>query len=195
MTWSRWHKPGTAEQLETSQIALTPRDGRTVSQFVSAEPVRSISTSFGTFETEESNSLVFSRWGFAAGSVAGIELRLQVRRLARIQDKTVQLWNGSKTIGENLQNLQAEDDTIYGAENDRWGVPRDYSFPLDSADFGVVIDLQPHTEIPCADTVILRSVRMRVYYSDSQYIQSGYVDSGYVNTQATNDSVEYTPGY
>lgn len=166
MKWSQWHKPGLAHELETTEIGLTPRDGRSVSQFVSVEPVRSISTSFGTFIREESNSLVFTDWGFDAGTLAGIELRLRVRRLARIQDKVIQLWDGTKTIGENLADLSAEDDHTYGSESDRWGVPRDYGFPLDSPQFGVVIDLQPHTEIPCSDTVILRSVRMRVYYSD-----------------------------
>jgi hypothetical protein len=195
MAWTRWYSPKQARQLETDEIRIAAQGTQGISDFVSVFPVRSISTSFGTFIREESNSLVFTDFGLPSVQPLGIEMRLQVRRLARIQDKTVQLWNGSKTIGENLQNLQAEDDTIYGAQNDRWGVPRDYELPLGSSQFGVVIDLQPHTEIPCADTVILRSVRMRVYYSDSQYIQSGYVNPGYVNTQARNDSVEYTPGY
>jgi hypothetical protein len=194
MAWTRWYSPKQARQLETDEIRIAAQGTQGISDFVSVFPVRSISTSFGTFIREESNSLVFTDFGLPSVQPLGIEMRLQVRRLARIQDKTVQLWNGSKTIGENLQNLQAEDDSIYGAQNDRWGVPRDYEFPLDSSQFGVVIDLQPHTEIPCADTVILRSVRMRVYYSDSQYIQSGYVDPGYVNTES-DDDVEYTPGY
>lgn len=166
MAWSQWHKPGAAHELETSEIELAAQNGRSVSQFVSAEPVRSISTSFGTFQREESNSLVFTDWGFSSGMVAGIELRLRVRRLARIQDKVIQLWDGTKTIGENLADLSAEDDHVYGAERDRWGVPRDYGFPLDNSQFGVVIDLQPHTEIPCSDIIILRSARMRVYYPD-----------------------------
>lgn len=165
MAWSQWHSPRTAQQLETSEIELQAPMG-SVRGFVSAEPVRSISTSFGTFIREESNSLVFTDWQFSSGIVAGIELRLRVRRLARVQDKVVQIWDGTKTVGENLADFSAGDDHVYGSESDRWGVSQDYSFPLNSSDFGVVIDLQPHREIPCSDIIILRSVRMRVYYSD-----------------------------
>jgi hypothetical protein len=92
----------------------------------------------------------------------GIQVRLVTQRLARIQDKVIQLWDGERTIGENRQNLQAENDQLYGGDFDRWGLKSDYGIPTDSSDFGVVIDLQPHTEIPCSDTVYIRSVTMRL---------------------------------
>lgn len=131
--------------------------------FQSVFPVRSISTSFGTFTREESNSLLFTGFGMPSVIPLGIEVRLVTQRLARIQDKVIQLWDGTQTIGENKQNLQAENDQTYGGDFDRWGLKTDYAIPASSPDFGVVIDLQPHTEIPCSDTVYIRSVTMRLY--------------------------------
>jgi len=166
MAWSPWKSPQQARQLETDEIDLVSQIAHKAEDFVSARPVKSISTSFGTFIREESNSVVFTDWGFELGAVEGIEVRIQAARVARIQDKTVQLWDGTKTVGENLADLSAGDDHVYGSASDRWGVPASFGFPLDSSDFGVVIDLQPHREIPCSDTVVLRSVKMRIYYSD-----------------------------
>ena len=93
-------------------------------------------------------------------------MRLRARRVARIQDKTIQLWNGSRTISENLQNLSAEDDEVYGGENDRWGIPLTETIPVSLEEFGVVVDLQPHVEYPCADLVFVRSVAMRLYLEE-----------------------------
>ena len=137
--------------------------GSQVRGFISQSPLRSISTSYGTFIREESNSLVFSDFGFSDVVPLGIEMRLRARRVARIQDKTIQLWNGSRTISENLQNLSAEDEQVYGGETDRWGIPISESIPVASSDFGVVVDLQPHVSYPCADLVYINSVAMRLY--------------------------------
>jgi len=166
MAWTRWYSPKQARQLETDEIRIAAQGTQGISDFVSVFPVRSISTSFGTFIREESNSLVFTDFGLPDDTPRGIQMRLHTQRVARIQDKTIQLWDGSKTIGENLADFSAGDDHVYGGENDLWGVPRDYAFPLDSPDFGVVIDLQPHREIPCSDTVYIRSVAIRVYLED-----------------------------
>ena len=133
-----------------------------ISSFASVFPVRSISTSFGTFTREESNSLLFTGFGMPDAIPLGIEVRLVTQRLARIQDKVIQLWDGTQTIGENRQNLRAENDQVYGGDFDRWGLRSDYAIPTASPDFGVVVDLQPHTEYPCSDTVYIRSVTMRL---------------------------------
>jgi hypothetical protein len=103
--------------------------------------------------------------------------------VARIQDKTIQLWNGSRTISENLVNLAAEDDQIYGGEENRWGIPLTESIPISSSQFGVVVDLQPHVSYPCADLVLIRSVAMRLYLpdsSESDYVRDGYIEDYYV---------------
>ena len=166
MAWTKWHFPKTAVQLETEEIEMAAYGGSPTRGFRSQSPLRSISTSYGTFIREESNSLVFTDFGFPAVQPQGIEMRLRARRVARIQDKTIQLWNGSRTISENLQNLRAEDEQIYGGENDRWGIPFAESIPVSDSEFGVVVDLQPHVEYPCADLVFIRSVAMRLYLEE-----------------------------
>jgi hypothetical protein len=163
MAWTRWYSPKQARQLETNEIRVAAQGTQGISDFVSVFPVRSISTSFGTFIREETNALVFTRFGLPDVVPKGIELRLVTQRLARIQDKTIQLWDGSKQIGENKQNLLAENDQLYGGEQDRWGLESQYAIPLTSSDFGVVIDLQPHTEIPCSDTVYIKTLSIRIY--------------------------------
>jgi len=136
--------------------------GSSTNSFQSLTPVRSISTSYGTFIREESNSLVFTGFGMPSVIPLGIEVRLVTQRVARIQDKVIQLWDGAQTIGENRQNLKAEDDQRYGGDWDRWGLKTDYDIPTGSPSFGIVIDLQPHTQYPCSDTVYIRSVTMRL---------------------------------
>ena len=126
--------------------------------------MRSISTSFGTFVRDESNAVQFLDFGFDAGTVTGIEVKLVTTRLARIQDKTIQLVYQNKTISENKQDLLAADTHIYGAADDRWGITSDRNIPVESSEFGVIIDLQPHASIPCAGTVYIRSILMRVAY-------------------------------
>jgi hypothetical protein len=166
MAWTKWHSPRTAAQLESDEIAMQSYSGSSTRGFQSQSQTRSISTSYGTFIREESNSLVFTDFGFVDCEPRGIEMRLRTRRVARIQDKTIQLWNGSRTISENLVNLAAEDDQTYGGADNRWGIPLTESIPVASTNFGVVVDLQPHVSYPCADLVLIRSVAMRLYLEE-----------------------------
>jgi len=166
MAWTQWYSPRQARQLETSEIPVNAQGTQGISDFVSAVPVRSISTSYGTFVREESNSLLFTDFGFDYVAAKGIEMRLHTQRVARIQDKTIQLWNGSKAISENLADLTAEDLQLYGGATNLWGMRIGELPNLSDADFGVVVDLQPHREIPCSDTVYIRSVAMRLYLEE-----------------------------
>jgi len=166
MAWTKWHSPQAAAELELDEIQMQSYLGSQTRGFQSQSETRSISTSYGTFIREESNSLVFTDFGFADVIPLGIEMRLRTRRVARIQDKTIQLWNGSRTISENLVNLAAEDNQVYGGADNRWGIPSTESIPVSSSSFGVVIDLQPHVEYPCADLVLIRSVAMRLYLEE-----------------------------
>ncbi len=117
----------------------------------SVAPAVGTSTATGRLLTQETTALVFK--GFAiTGVVNTIELRLRVSRLARIQDKTIQLWIGGEAWGENLADLSAEDEWVYtwtGLDHE-WG-----------AEDGVVIDLQPHRQYPSSNTICIRSVQLR----------------------------------
>lgn len=187
MQWTEWRSPRLAQELDQSEITIA---GTGVRGWVSAQPVRSISTSFGTFVTEQSNAVQFLDFGFAAiqnnnyvesgyvkegyvknssypfasGVIVGIELELRSRRNARIQDRTIQLIHAGELISGNLARLDSENTQRYGGEGDRWGIRSDSEIPVSSAQFGVLIDLQPHATIPCSSTVYIDSVVMRVAY-------------------------------
>lgn len=161
MQWTEWRSPRLAQELDQSEITM---QGTGVRVWTSTQPVRSISTSFGTFVTEQSNAVQFLDFGFEQGIIVGIELELRSRRNARIQDRTIQLVFQNKEISENRANFAAENVQRYGGEFDRWGIPSTTAIPVESQEFGIFIDLQPHLTIPCSDTVYIDSVQMRVAY-------------------------------
>jgi hypothetical protein len=156
--WTTWHFPNQLAQLETLQIDYTdnvgildnPRDITTV------KPVTGNASSNGTLVLAEANSVVFKDYGFDIGSstVANIEIQLNVARLSRIQDRTIQLYM-NEPIGANLADLTAGDVHVY-ASTALSGIN------YNSANFGCVVDLAPHKLIPSSNTIIIRSVGIRL---------------------------------
>lgn len=156
--WTTWHFPNQLTQLETSQIDYTdnvgildnPRDITTI------KPVTGNATSNGSLVLAEANSVVFKDYGFDIGSstVAGVEIELNVARLSRIQDRTIQLYM-NEPIGANLADVAAADIHVYAS-------PALTGIDYASANFGCVIDLAPHKLIPSSNTIIIRSVGIRL---------------------------------
>lgn len=160
MAWTRWHTPNRVAHFEVSEIEFGFDFEPVPDVLVSDTPVKGVSLSYGDLTTSESNALLFSDFGFSYnGVVQGVEMRLHVSRLARIQDKLIHLYQNAKLRGRNKANLQAEDVWVYGGPNDLW-YSRKVNF--DNPEFGVVIDLQPHTQYPSSNLVYLRDVRMRL---------------------------------
>jgi hypothetical protein len=155
--------PKIIQELPSDEIAFTDGDSILDStvDLTTVTPVRSVATSNGQLAVQHSRSLVFRSFGIPADiTVVGIELELTVTRLARIQDKTIQLWYQNRAVGRNLADLTAEDHHVYGGATDLW---RATTVVHSSDDFGVLVDLQPHTQYPSSNTVYLRSVRLRVW--------------------------------
>jgi hypothetical protein len=160
--WTNWHAARIVERLETSQIDWTDYSGllNQTRDIISVAPLRSTSTSTGAMTRQEANSLVFRDFGFTAVNVQAVELRLSVDRLARIQDRTIQLYyQGAQ--GRNLANPLSENQQVYGG--DLWGLTEPLIWT--SADFGVIIDLQPHQTYPSSNPVVIRSVELRLNFS------------------------------
>lgn len=158
--WTNWHAARIVERLETSQIDWTDYSGLLdqTRDIISVAPLRATSVSTGALTRQEANSLVFRDFGFVvAGDVVGIELRLNVDRLARIQDRTIQLYyNGA--VGRNLANLLSENQQVYGG--DLWALTEPLAWT--EAAFGVIIDLQPHQSYPSNNPAVIRSVELRL---------------------------------
>ena len=120
-------------------------------RLVSVEPAVGVGKSTGGLLTEQATALVFTGFDIT-GTVRGLELKLEVTRLARTQDKTIQLWVNGAATGPNLADLTAGDVHVY-----TW---TDLDLEWDSS-MGVVIDLQPHTQYPSSNTIYIRSVGLR----------------------------------
>lgn len=159
--WTTWRTASRVEEINQGQISYTDGSGPldATTNIITVRPARGNYSTRGLV-TEEPNGLIFSNFGFdVSGSVIGVELRLETQRLSRIQDRTIQLhYNG--LLGQNQARDLAEDSQVYGSADSLWGIE---SFDQwSSADFGVVIDLQPNIYIPSNNPVIIRSVSLRL---------------------------------
>lgn len=156
--WTAWHSPSTLTQLETDSISYTDGFGAldNPQQLTSLAPVVGNSRTGGGLITTEVNSVLYKGFAFAIGSatVQQVEIRLQVSRLSRIQDRTIQLYY-NVAQGENLADLSAEDSHVYNT-----AAPSGIDY--NSMDFGCVIDLAPHRYYPSNNTIVIRDVSMRL---------------------------------
>jgi hypothetical protein len=156
--WTNWHFPNQLNQLETTQIDYTdgsgildhPRD------IVTVKPVVGNATSNGSLVLKEANSVVFKSYGFAVDSslVTSVEIQLSVARVSRIQDRAIQLYM-NEPIGENLADVTAGDIHVYTS-------PAIVGVDYNSVNFGCVIDLAPHRLIPSNNSIIIRTVGIRL---------------------------------
>lgn len=161
MTWTKWKSPRKTQELETNEISFN--DEGNPKTIVSNKPISAVSNYFGGLYTVESSAILFSDFGFDVDStkVEEIELFLHVSRLGRTQDKTISLYMG-KQIGKNRADLEAEDEHIYRGGLEAWKIASAKIMDYSSPEFGVVIDLQPHTQYPSNVTVYIRKVALRL---------------------------------
>lgn len=162
MAWTNWHSAQSITFLETSEIAWAGSLNGPVALTTVADLVGN-PNSYGTLQTTGSSALLLTSWGWniTDATVTGVQLRTHIQRLARIQDRVVQLWDGAARVGENRANLTAADVTVYGSERDAWGV---VSQDVNNPAWGFVVDLQPHTVYPSANRAIIYSIEARVAY-------------------------------
>jgi hypothetical protein len=117
-----------------------------------------------------------------SGTLVGIELSLNARRVARIQDLVIQLILNGELIGENRASLinpiQADmytadtavmldpidDFNIYGSSTDLWGTTLSAQ-DITDASFGVAISFRSNMIYPHRDTVYLDQVGIRLTYA------------------------------
>jgi len=115
-------------------------------------------------------------------TVLGIELELDIKRAARIEDLVIQLTLGGVVIGDNLASIinpvQADmytaeraitptpvpDYSIYGSSTNMWGATLTSSQIADPT-FGVVISFQSNVIYPHKDLAYLHKARLRVTYA------------------------------
>lgn len=110
-----------------------------------------------------------------SNTIIGIELRVNIKRSARIQDLTIQLTLNGELIGLNYgvymttqyayqHNLPLIDDfNIYGGPTDMWGTtltPTEITDPT----FGAVIAFQSNETLPHRDLAYLNQIALRIHF-------------------------------
>ena len=116
------------------------------------------------------------------GTISGIEVQLNVQRVARVQDLVIQLTLGGELIGENrasdinpvqsnmytgdydLTPIPINDYNIYGSPTDMWGTELTTDDISDET-FGVVISFQSNSVMPHRDLVYVDQLAVRVTYA------------------------------
>lgn len=158
--WTKWYTPKIAEALASDEIAYQGGVDLAGIDLVSEAAVSGVAQSQGGLIQQGVRSLVFRDFGIDINTVvSAVELELRVDRLSRIQDREIRLWQG-RAVGRNLATALSEDLAVYGGELAQWQVD---TVTVNTADFGVLVDLQPHALYPSRDMVYVRSVRLRVY--------------------------------
>lgn len=113
--------------------------------------------------TNSVNQIWCTNFNFSnLGNVCGIEMRLVTSRLARVQDYLISLTYNNEVIGDNLANDLAENDQLYGGENNLWGTTLT-SQEIESSSFGVIVGLGPNKKVPHSDLGYINSVQLRIY--------------------------------
>lgn len=115
-------------------------------------------------------------------TITGIEVQLNVQRVARVQDLLIQLTLDGELIGENRasninpvqSNMYTADNTIlpvpindyniYGGNSDMWGTELT-AYDVSTDTFGVVISFQSNDIIPHRDLVYVDQLAVRVTYA------------------------------
>lgn len=160
MAWTSWKQPRKTQELESNEIPFdqVPRDNA----FTSSKPVSGIGNFFGGLTTRESTAIAFTDFGFdtEGKEVVGVELFLHASRLGRSQDKVISLYFNDP-VGLNRSDLAATDEYTYEGDLASWGV-ENLDIDFTSENFGVVVDLQPHTQYPCNVTIYIRRVQVRL---------------------------------
>ena len=163
MSWTKWYNARAINEYEQEEIAFTglKNSSRSVT---SITPVSGVSLSTGNLVTKESNALLYQDFNLpSVSNITALELEVTVSRLARIQDKQIQLYfNG--LIGSDQSNLFAPDLHVYGRSESDWNITFD-EYDFTDPEFGVVLDYQPHTQYPSSNLVYLRRVRVRLQYN------------------------------
>lgn len=116
------------------------------------------------------------------GTISGIEVQLNVHRVARVQDLVIQLTLNGELIGENrasdINPVQSNmytgdydiaptpnsDYHVYGSDTDMWGTTLTAA-DINDASFGVVISFQSNSVMPHRDLVYVDQLAVRITYA------------------------------
>ena len=110
-----------------------------------------------------------------SNNIIGIELQVNIQRVARIQDLVIQLTLNGELIGLNygvdmttqyahLHNIDLiGDHHVYGGPNDLWGTDLTIN-DISNSSFGAVVSFQSNETIPHNDLAYINQIALRIHF-------------------------------
>ena len=144
----------------------------------SKDPLYTISGLWMERFRSKTNQIWTTNYAFSdvIGTITGIEVQINIKRNARIEDLVIQLTLHGKLIGDNRAIQQTSQESfmsgiaqptdffVYGGPNDMWGTLLTVG-DINDPSFGVVISFQSNETLPHRDLVYINQLGMRVIYS------------------------------
>ena len=147
-------------------------------------PIHSISGFWQEKFFSQTSELQATQFNFPLvnGTVTGIELQLNVLRVARIQDLVIQLTLNGELIGDNRASIvnpvqsdmytadttvpliPIQDENIYGGPNDLWGTALNHT-DISNPTFGATISFRSNIIYPHNDIVYVDQLALRITYA------------------------------
>lgn len=147
MAWTGWLKASSITKFEDDSVVMD------TAGLISLEPIYGVAVSNGNINQYGSEALLFKNF-LSSGTATAVRATIHVDRVGRIQDKVIQLFDGTKLVGKNAFNLAAENTHVYEWTNVNYNL---------NSNFGIVVDYQPNVTTPSRERLIIRSVVMQFF--------------------------------
>lgn len=164
---SPWIYPSTTNQFAEASVHIpwlnVDSDFTAINLVLASKPLLHIANPLVNDLKMKTYYVVFNgfAWEDIPNTISGFEIYINVRRVGRVVDDTVQLWNGS-LIGENKATAEIANIKTYGSSTDLWGLTGVQPSDLNS-NFGVALRYQSHPSYPHSTAPNIEHVQIRVW--------------------------------
>jgi hypothetical protein len=101
-------------------------------------------------------------WTYLPRRLSGIQARINIQRVGRITDDTIQLYQ-SIPVSDNKADALLDNEKTYGSETDLWGTVELTPTDLVNSEFGILLRYQSHPAWPHKATPNMSHVQLRVW--------------------------------
>jgi len=107
--------------------------------------------------------LLFQGWSWEdlPANILGLEVMVNVKRVGRIMDDTIQLYY-NQAIGDNKADMEISDQKMFGNSSDLWGYQLTNEILSDS-NFGVLLRFKSHPSWPHKATPNVTHIQIRAW--------------------------------
>ncbi len=164
---SSWTYPSIVTQFADSEHHVrwlnVGNDFTSLNQIRTERDLLHISNPTANVIRETTYYLLFTGWNWQdlPETITGLEAMVNVRRVGRITDDTIQLYY-NEAIGDNKANFEISDQKIFGDSLDKWGYELTPAILTDS-NFGILLRFKSHPSWPHKATPNVTHVQIRAW--------------------------------